>query len=117
MATGGYAALMAVGALMPIPPTETRGLPLDKLVHLCEYWLFAWLLVQAGRACGFARVKVLAVAFLLSFSYGLVLEGVQLLLPYRRGQWEDMAANALGSLMGTMMGWSRNGTTLARPGH
>ena len=94
---------MAVGALMPIPPAETRGLPLDKLVHLCEYWLFAWLLVQAGHASGFARVRVLAVALLLSFSYGLLLESVQTVLPYRHGEWGDVAANALGSVMGVMM--------------
>lgn len=96
---------MGVVAALPLAAPEAGGLALDKLFHLCEYWLFAWLLVQAGHASGFARVRVLTVAFFLSFSYGLVLEGVQLLLPYRRGQWEDIAANALGALMGTMMGW------------
>ena len=107
MVTAGYAAVMGVAAVIPVAAPEAGGVPLDKLFHLCEYWLFAWLLVQAGRASGFARVHALAVAFFLSFGYGLILEGAQLLLPYRHGQWEDVAANTLGTLIGMLIGWVR----------
>ena len=85
--------------------------PLDKLVHLCEYALFAWCLVQAMRSptrpdihpAPQGGVHLLATAFLLSACYGALLEAVQGWLPYRRAEGWDLVANAAGAGMGALI--------------
>jgi len=92
------AAVIAVGALIPVPPTTAPGLPwLDKLLHVCEYALFAWCLLRAARASGIPRSRTLALAFLLSTGHGMLLEGLQAWLPYRAAEWWDLMANLLGT--------------------
>ncbi|MBI3088189.1 MAG: VanZ family protein [Candidatus Omnitrophica bacterium] len=99
------AAAIAVGALIPIPPAKAAGPPwLDKLLHVCEYALFAWCLVRAARASGMPRSRTLALAFVLSVGYGMLLEGLQAWLPYRAAEWGDLAANLIGT--GLSLVWS-----------
>lgn len=98
------AAAIAVGALIPIPPTKAPGLPwLDKLLHVCEYALFAWCLVRAARASGIPRSRTLALAFLLSTGYGMLLEALQAWLPYRAAEWGDLLANSVGTGLSLVM--------------
>ena len=80
------------------------GLPLDKLIHLCEYLFLAWCVVQAARTSGFPRTKTLTVAFLLPTSLGVLLEGVQYFLPYRSAELLDAAANTMGTGLGLWVG-------------
>ena len=100
----GYALAIAVVAVLPISSPETPGVPLDKLVHVCEYLVFAWCLVQTGRASKWADATTLILAFGIPVLWGGALEGVQTLLPYRSGDWADVFANMIGSLLGVWLG-------------
>ena len=97
--------LIAVLAIIPIPqPVGKTVGPLDKLIHLCEYLLLAWCVVQAARASGFPRAKTLAVAFLFPTSFGVLLECVQSFLPYRSAEYWDAVANTVGAGLGMWLG-------------
>ena len=103
--TAAYAVLIAVLAVWPFSPQISRALgPLDKLLHLCEYLLLAWCVVQAARASGWPRGKALALAFLFPTGFGVFLEGVQSFLPYRSAELWDVAANTVGTVLGVWLG-------------
>ena len=102
--TAGYAGLLTLVSVLPISVPETPGIPLDKAVHVCEYLVFAWCLVQLSRASRWAEETTLIVAFGLPIIWGNILEGVQMLLPYRSGDWLDVGANMAGSLLGGWLG-------------
>ena len=94
---------MAVLAVLPPQAGVSVG-RLDKFLHLCEYLLFAWCLLQAMRAAGRERRWL---AWAVAAGYGLLLEGVQAFLPYRSAEWGDAAANALGAAIGVMLAMAR----------
>ena len=89
--------------MIPIDVTPSVG-DLDKLAHLCEYLLFAWLLVQAIRAGRLREREYLWLAWIYATSYGLLIELVQGMLPWRSADLLDAAANALGSALGVLLG-------------
>ena len=103
--TAGWAGLVTVGAVIPVPASleAPAGLPLDKLAHLCEYLLFAWLLVQAATASRWSAPKRSLLAFALPVSYGLFLEGAQACLPYRSAELLDVLANTVGAGLGVWL--------------
>ncbi len=89
---------------MPIDP----GLPtghLDKVVHLCEYLLLAWLLAQAVHASSLLpeREHLLLWIWVFVTSYGLLIEAIQAMIPWRSGDVMDAAANALGAAIGVWL--------------
>jgi len=97
----GVAAYMAWVGVMSVIPTDTR-LPeghLDKVAHFIVYLILAGLLAVGlrGRA-GTARWRLGAWAW--ASVYGALLEGVQLFLPWRSGDWLDLAVNAAGAAAG-----------------
>ncbi len=94
---------MAVLAVLPPQAGVSVG-RLDKFLHLCEYLLFAWCLLQAMRASGLERRWL---AWAVAAGYGLLLEGVQAFLPYRSAEWGDAAANAIGAAIGVMLAMAR----------
>lgn len=84
---------------------------LDKIAHLCEYLGFAWLLVQAIRSSpahdpdvGGASREYLWWAWIYAASYGLLIELLQALVPWRSADWADAAANAVGAAIGVWLG-------------
>ena len=101
--TAVWAGLITVGAVIPVPASVPSGLSLDKVAHLCEYLLFAWLLVQAATASRWSATKRSLLAFALPVSYGLFLEGVQACLPYRSAEVMDAVANAVGAGLGVWL--------------
>lgn len=70
----------------------------DKLVHMVLFGTLAWLLMLPLR---FSLRQSVLLSVLLSFSlataYGGWTEYMQSNLPYRDGNWADVAANALGA--------------------
>ena len=87
----------------------TPALPvshLDKVVHLCEYLVFAWLLVQGVRASRMPEPEYRLLAWIYATSYGLLIELVQALLPWRSAEWGDVIANACGAALGVWLGRS-----------
>jgi len=119
-----YAGLIFVASMVPVDPRVSVG-HLDKVVHLCEYLLFAWLLVQAIRTSRVPRDmrsmsgtespkslrdfwgperEYLLWAWIYATSYGLLIELLQGLVPWRSADLADALANALGAALGVWVG-------------
>ena len=77
---------------------------LDKLVHLCEYLLFAWLMVRAIRTTRVQESEYAVLAWLYASSYGLLMELIQALIPWRTADLADTVANTLGAAVGAWLG-------------
>ncbi len=89
-----YVAVVVVLSLMPLA-AELPGQGADKLVHFAAYGIMALLgmpLVNVGRS---RLVMLLAIV-----AVGAVLEGMQLMLPYRDASALDLVANCLGAIAG-----------------
>jgi VanZ family protein len=95
--------VILVISVIPVP--EEPSVPyLDKAVHLCEYLLFAWLLVGALRATGLTAREYGRLAWMYAASYGLLIELIQGFVPWRSMDLWDAAANALGAAAGVWLG-------------
>ena len=91
---------------------------IDKVAHVCMYFLFAWLLVQvvrvttthlpAGQA-GMTESVYLLWAWIYAFSYGLLMEVLQFFLPWRGASAMDVVMNGLGAALGIWLArrWPR----------
>lgn len=78
----------------------------DKAVHACMYaGLTAVVVGEEVWHRRFERIRLMRYAGLMTAAavYGVLLEGVQCLLPYRSGEWSDALANTLGALLGTVI--------------
>ncbi|MBI3011965.1 MAG: VanZ family protein [Candidatus Omnitrophica bacterium] len=107
LATAAYAALVFVVSMIPVEPTA--GVPdLDKAVHLGEYLVFAWLMLQALRTNQMPRRMSLWWAWGSVTGYGLVMEGVQAMLPWRSAELADVVANGCGALLGVWLGQKKS---------
>ena len=100
--TAVYAALVLVVAVVPVSPQLAPG-RLDKVAHLCEYALFAWLLAQVVRARRMPEREDLRWAWIYAMSYGLLIELLQAMLPWRSAEVGDLLANAVGAWLGVWM--------------
>jgi VanZ family protein len=90
-------------SVVPEGPALSVG-RLDKVAHLCEYLLFAWLLVQAVRASQPPAAPYRLWAWRYATSYGLLMELLQAMVPWRSAEWGDVAANAVGAALGVWVG-------------
>lgn len=98
-----YGALILAVSVMPGGPDWSVG-HLDKVGHVCEYLLFAWLLVQAVRLGRLREREYLLFAWLYATSYGALVELIQGLVPWRSADWLDALANAAGAALGVWLG-------------
>ena len=92
--------------VLSVVPVEPRvAIPyLDKVAHGGEYLVFAWLLVQAMRASGGREPAYLLWAWMSATSYGLLMELVQAMIPWRCAEFADAVANAVGAAIGVWIG-------------
>ena len=104
LAVGLYAMLLCFLSLVPIAPQTPPIEHLDKLVHVCEYLVFAWLLMQAIRLSRVGEVAFRLWAWLFASSFGLLMEGLQLMVPWRSAEMADLLANAIGAALGVSIG-------------
>ena len=88
---------------MPID-IDVPGHFLDKLVHLWEYLFFAWILVQAVRSQRLREREYLWLAWIYATSYGLLVELLQALVPWRSADLVDALFNAVGAALGVWLG-------------
>lgn len=88
----GYALLLLTLSLIPL----SGGIPggNDKLAHLLGYAALAGLLRLAWPQRGHGLL------WLLAFLYGVMIECLQSLLPWRGFEWLDMVANGVGAALG-----------------
>lgn len=103
----GYIALIGILAVVPVAAPQVSGVSLDKVAHLCEYWLLTWLAFRAARFMGIPRRAAFRWIAITAIGYGALLEGVQGLLPYRSAELLDVFANALGVALGVWTTRSR----------
>ena len=116
-AVAGFAAFTLVMSVIPLQDAPSVR-DLDKVWHLCQYLLFAWLLVQAIRThfasqnllqdrdpliASYASHSLLW-AWIYASSYGLLIEVIQAMLPWRSADLLDAAANAAGAALGVWVG-------------
>lgn len=94
-----YAALVFVVSVIPVATPGPPGAHLDKVAHLCEYLLLAWLLVHAVRSSEGAA-RPLWWAWIWATGYGALIELVQAFIPWRSAELGDAIANALGAAVG-----------------
>jgi len=103
--TWAYAALVFVLSVIPTEYLPGADVPhLDKVVHVCEYLGFAWLLVQAIRASRMPEWEYLLWAWIYATSYGILIEIIQTMVPWRSGDWADAVANSIGAACGVWIG-------------
>ena len=98
-----YAVLLLIGASIPTSDliriqkfSKFLSVVLsDKAIHFLGFGLLAWLLCfgfnRAGRT-GWIYAK----SALIAVGYGVVIELIQIPLPYRIFSWDDLAADAAG---------------------
>ena len=90
-----YAILILWLSLMPSTGTHSGITHLDKLAHFCAYFIYALLaapLIEKKRH----RFTL----FIALFSFGLLIECLQSLVPSRQMSLLDLAANTLGAGIG-----------------
>ncbi len=86
---------------------DDRELPLDKARHLVAFGALAWVAAQ-GFGRGRPALAAIAAALL---GYGVFIELVQSAIPGRHGSVADVAADALGIVIGLLVA---RGFSLAR---
>ena len=93
------ALILVVGSLPEAPPGAEKVS--DKTLHAIAFGIFAWL---ASRAVRFLRPEgspagALLAGLAASVGLGGGLELWQMLLPYRKAEWLDFVADAVGALL------------------
>lgn len=94
---------ITLASLLPVDDLGDSGWDFpykDKLAHFVFYFGAMWLAgkaIQKGRAPGPVRKNRFWLAIAGLFFFGLVIEGLQMVLPAgRSAEWTDVLANALG---------------------
>jgi VanZ family protein len=103
IAAFAYAVLIIYWSVMPVTPTVSVPY-LDKAVHLCQYLLFAWLLAQAVRAGSLRQAEYFWLVWVYAASYGLLVEIIQMFVPWRSADMWDALANGIGAGFGAWIG-------------
>jgi VanZ family protein len=92
-----YLLFMLVLFFLPVPAAPLEDTThIDKVVHFGIFLGFA-LLLHLDRGSGAAPVLLASLAF------AAAVEVLQLLLPYREGDWSDLAAGAVGGSVGAAL--------------
>ena len=100
----GYALAVFVLSVIPVEPSLPAAAHLDKLEHIAAYLLFAWIFMQAIRASQLREREYLVLAWVFATSYGLLMELLQAMVPWRTPDLMDAAANAVGAAIGVWVG-------------
>ena len=78
-------AVLVLSLMPPAPHMPSTGW--DKANHLLAFAVLAWLGCSAWVLCGL-------------LAFGVLIEGLQSLTPYRVAEWADLWADALGLALG-----------------
>lgn len=73
---------------------------MDKVVHFGAFFVLAWAFYHAFPIPIWLALLVLT-------GYGLLIEYIQVLLPYRSSSWADLAADAAGAASFYFITWWR----------
>ncbi len=96
--TALYLTIVVAVTLTPVPAGGSLFHHIDKWAHAGMFAGLAFLLYWSSRGGG-----RFLLAFLLSLTAAGLIELLQGPIPYRRGEWWDFAAGALGAAIGTLV--------------
>ena len=99
MGVAAYAVFVFITSVIPVDARLAPG-HVDKVAHVGEYLLFAWLLLQALRATASAPSPRGLIAWAAATGFGVAIEVIQAWLPWRSAELIDALANALGAALG-----------------
>jgi len=91
--------------VVKVPHIDRLGEWTDEFYHVLEYAIFGFLLARSfshSAVEGF-RNNVLFVSFFIGAFYGVTDEIHQIFVPGREAGWLDAAADAVGTLLGSLM--------------
>lgn len=82
--------------------------------HFAEAAILAWLAASWAIGRGGSAWRAAVVAWAVAVLYGALIEVAQVPLPYRSGQWSDLAIDAAGAALGALVfrcgwGWAASG--------
>lgn len=102
-----YTVFIVVFSVRPVPE-DLPDLPdIDKLYHFIAYFLLGLLWARAldstASAPGNRKKGVLAVAAVIAFSFGVLMEVAQYFIPERSAEVVDAAANGAGAISGAFV--------------
>ena len=103
-----HTGLFTYFALARVPLPLPLGPPLRQMIlHVVAYGILALLLSGAWLSASRKALPMILIgAALASFSYGVLVEALQALLPWRACAWNDLLYNGLGVFVGVAaMGW------------
>lgn len=98
-AAAGCAVFLFVVSVVPVAPSVSWPY-LDKVAHLCEYLVFAWLLAFALRTNPTPVSAVPRLAWIFATGYGALIELAQALIPWRSAEIADAVMNGVGAALG-----------------
>ncbi|MEY3051738.1 MAG: hypothetical protein RLY31_1523 [Bacteroidota bacterium] len=93
------AATIGVLSLNKSAPVPQEWVPKDKVNHMLAYAGLAWLAFRALSVIQQTKRNHFLITFVAVVAYGMLMEFLQGLLPYRRFEWLDMAANLAGVIL------------------
>ena len=92
-----YAGIIFFLSSHPLPVKTTPFASFDKIVHILEYGILASLIYFALKSEFALTNKIILLAFVLSFLYGISDEVHQYFVPGRHADIFDVIANGFGS--------------------
>jgi len=99
---GVWTGNVLVFSLIPVSAKVSVG-NFDKALHLFQYMALAWLWVPAWHDPLRKTSRTLWHIGIAATLYGIVIEVIQGILPWRSGDWLDAAANAFGAAIGVLL--------------
>ena len=106
-----FLVLLAAVTTIFLIQVSTGELPrfqhLDKVVHFGAFFVLAWAFYHAFPV-------PIWLALVLLTGYGVLIEYVQQMLPYRSSSWGDLAADAAGAASFYVIAWWRHRRQLRR---
>lgn len=97
--------LILVASVLPISDSALVGHISDKTLHLFAYFVLSFLIARSFSRIGgsFFTQRFVLFAWISTALYGLCVELIQSQIPYRSFEVLDLAANAFGALLGTVL--------------
>ena len=104
-----WALLIFVSSSIPsLAPTFQKDVPVDKLIHLLVFFVFAWLVYRAlSRQSRFTVLRKNAKLFtiIVGIGYGVFDEVHQLFVRGRTSELHDVTADAAGVFAFVLVAW------------
>jgi len=102
--------ILYAGFIFYMSSLPTTGMPrlfpqADKVIHIAEYALFAWLLARAIKYSfqNLDRTKLYHIVVLMSFIYGVSDEFHQSFVATRIASGWDVVADTIGAILGVFL--------------